>query len=164
MTNNAEDVPGIITSKAGLKYVGVEVDAMKAVAQAYKDRSLQAFQETLDKYKEQLAGDPVVHSHLSVLYDTLMEQNLCRLIEPFSRVEIDHIAKLIELPTDVVERKLSQMILDKKFAGTLDQGTGCLDVFDEPKEDAVYPSALSTFENMSRVVDNLFERSQKIMA
>lgn len=44
MTNNAEDVPSIISSKAGLKYVGMELDAMKAVAKAYQDRSLQEFQ------------------------------------------------------------------------------------------------------------------------
>lgn len=64
----------------------------------------------LEKYKDQLIGDPVVHSHLSVLYDTLLEQNLSRLIEPFSRVEIEHIAKLIELSVDVVEKKLSQVL------------------------------------------------------
>lgn len=57
-----------------------------------------------------------------------------------------------------------QMILDKKFAGTLDQGAGCLDVFEEPAKDEVYPAALTTFSNMGRVVDTLFARSQKIMA
>lgn len=57
----------------------------------------------------------------------------------------------------------AQMILDKKFAGTLDQGAGCLEVFEEAAADGVYPAALDTFSNMSRVVDTLFARSQNIV-
>ncbi|XP_052186487.1 26S proteasome non-ATPase regulatory subunit 11 homolog [Diospyros lotus] len=165
MVNQADDVAGILSSaKVGLQYQGPEVDAMKAVAQAHAKRSLKLFETALRDFKAQLEEDPIVHRHLSSLYDTLLEQNLCRLIEPFSRVEIGHIAELIELPKDHVEKKLSQMILDKKFAGTLDQGAGCLIIFDDPKPDAIYPATLETISNIGKVVDSLYVRSAKIMA
>lgn len=164
MVNQADDVAGVISSKAGLQYVGPELDAMKAVADAYSKRSLKLFETALGDFKAQLEEDPIVHRHLSSLYDTLLEQNLCRLIEPFSRVEIAHIAELIELPIDHVEKKLSQMILDKKFAGTLDQGAGCLVIFDDPKTDAIYSATLETISNIGKVVDSLYIRSAKIMA
>jgi 26S proteasome regulatory subunit N6 len=164
MVSQADDVAGIISSKAGLQYVGPELDAMKAVADAHAKRSLKLFETALRDFKAQLGEDPIVHRHLSSLYDTLLEQNLCRLIEPFSRVEIAHIADLIELPIDHVEKKLSQMILDKKFAGTLDQGAGCLVIFEDLKTDGIYPATLETISNIGKVVDSLYVRSAKIMA
>jgi 26S proteasome regulatory subunit N6 len=141
MVNQADDVAGIISSKAGLKYVGPDVDAMKAVADAYSKRSLKYFETAIRDYKTQLEEDPIVHRHLS-LYDTLLEQNLCRLIEPYSRVEIANVAEMIELPIGHVEQKLSQMILDKKFSGTLDQGAGCLIIFEDSKTEAIFPATI----------------------
>uniref|UniRef100_A0A0D6R5W1 PCI domain-containing protein n=1 Tax=Araucaria cunninghamii TaxID=56994 RepID=A0A0D6R5W1_ARACU len=164
MVNQADDVAGLISSKAGLNYMGVELDAMKAVADAHSKRSLKDFEVALRTYQPQLEEDPIVHRHLSSLYDTLLEQNLCRLIEPFSKVEISHISELIGLPMDTVEQKLSQMILEKKFAGTLDQGAGCLIIFEDPKPDGIFPATLETISNISKVVDSLYVKSAKIMA
>ena len=90
---------------------GQDVDSMVAVAKAYKDRSLQGFQDALALHKEQLVDDPIVDAHLSELYDTLLEGNLARLIEPFSCVEISHLAQLIKLPQALVLSKLSQVSL-----------------------------------------------------
>ncbi|MCO5608433.1 hypothetical protein L7F22_062643 [Adiantum nelumboides] len=164
MTNQADDVAGLISSKAGLKYTGVDLVAMKAVAEAYSKRFLKDFEEALSMYEDQLGEDPIVHRHISSLYDTLLKQNLCRLIEPFLRVEISHVSELIGLPMDMVETKLSQIILDKKSVGTLDQGAGCLIIFDDAKADGIFSATLDTISNISKVVDSLYLRSAKIMA
>ena len=132
---------------------------MGAVAAASGARSLAALQEALQRYAPQLGADPVVAAHLEALYDTLLERNLSRIIEPYSRVQLAHVAALIALPPADVERKLSQMILDKKVAGTLDQGNGCLVVFDDAPEDGVYAGALETIANLGRVVDSLAAKS-----
>lgn len=80
-----------------------------------------------------------------------------RIIEPFSCVEVSHIADLIQLPGKVVERKLSQMILDKKFDGVLDAANGCLHVWDEEVEKKQFDSSLETISQMNKVVSSLFE-------
>lgn len=51
------------------------------------------------------------------------------------------------------------MILDKKIEGTLDQGNGCLILFDEMKCDDLYNNALGLVKNMNVVVDKLFDKA-----
>lgn len=162
MLNLSEDVNSIISGKHATKYAGRDVEAMKAVAKAHEDRSLEAFEQALRTYKDELSNDPIVKNHLSALYDTLLEQNLLRVIEPYSRVEIAHIAKEVRQPVREVEVKLSQMILDKVFHGILDQGAGCLVVYDQPVEDKTYQVTLDTLKHVGNVVDSLYKKANKL--
>ena len=91
---------------------------MKAIAEAGKKRDISIFNITIAKYEDELKKDGVVQNHLKALYDNLLEKNLVRIIEPYSRVQIAHVAETITLPYEIVEKKLSQIILDKKFSGT----------------------------------------------
>ncbi|KAJ9076124.1 26S proteasome regulatory subunit rpn6 [Entomophthora muscae] len=159
MIGLTDDVNSIVSGKLGVKYAGSAIDAMKRVAEAHRNRSLQEFEVVLNEHKAELKNDPIICSHLNALYDTLLEQNLIRVIEPFSRVEIAHVAKLVNLPTGDVETKLSQMILDKAFHGILDQGAGCLIVFDEPQTDKIYDSSLDSLKNMGNVVESLYQKA-----
>ncbi|OWF50782.1 26S proteasome non-ATPase regulatory subunit 11-like [Mizuhopecten yessoensis] len=162
MLNTADEVQAIVSGKLALKYSGPEVEAMKSIATASHKRSLAEFQKTLGTFKPQLEDDPIVNAHLKTLYDNLLEQNLCRIIEPFSKVQVQHIANLIKLPMDTIEKKLSQMILDKKFHGILDQGAGVLVVFDETPVDKTYETSLETIQNMGKVVDALYHKAKKL--
>ncbi|GAA5843857.1 hypothetical protein JCM11251_003535 [Rhodosporidiobolus azoricus] len=160
MLGLSEDVTSITASKTAQRYAGPDVDAMKAVAKAHGERSLGEFERILGERKKELSDDPIIRNHLAALYDTLLEQNLVRIIEPYSRVEIAHVAELVGQPRRDVENKLSQMILDKVFHGILDQGAGCLIVFDEPEVDKTYDTTLETIGQVSQVVEQLFQRTR----
>ncbi|PSN31434.1 26S proteasome non-ATPase regulatory subunit 11 [Blattella germanica] len=162
MLNNPEDVQQIISGKLALKYAGKDIEAMKSVAQASHKRSLADFQQAVKNYKIELEDDVIVRAHLGTLYDNMLEQNLCRIIEPYSRVQVDYISQSIKLPTQQVEKKLSQMILDKKFHGILDQGEGVLIVFEETPVDKTYETALETIHSMGKVVDTLYQKAKKL--
>merc|ERR1711991_92884 len=157
MTGNSDDINQILTNKAALRYSGRQIDAMRAVAVAYKERSLSQFASVQKEFEAEIAGDVVVNAHLAELYSQLLEQNLLRLIEPYSCVEIAHIAKLINLPDNQVERKLSQMILDKRFHGVLDAANGFLHIWGDAPEEQAFSATLETIGQMNKVVTSLFE-------
>ncbi|KAI9223017.1 PCI domain-containing protein [Blastocladiella britannica] len=159
MLSLPDDVTALLTHKVANKYTAIEVDAMKAIATAMQQRSLLDFERSLTQYKAQLHDDPVVRLHLSTLYDTLLEQNLVKVIEPYARVEVAHVAEMVKLPVAQVEQKLSQLILDGKIKGVLDQGVGILVIFDEVKDDATYTAAIDTIKKMGTVVDALYQKA-----
>ncbi|KAH8290745.1 hypothetical protein KR054_005592, partial [Drosophila jambulina] len=162
MLGQSDDVNQIVSGKLAITYSGRDVDAMKSVAEASHKRSLADFQAALKEYKKELAEDVIVQAHLGTLYDTMLEQNLCRIIEPYSRVQVAHVAESIQLPMPQVEKKLSQMILDKKFSGILDQGEGVLIVFEETPVDKTYERVLETIQSMGKVVDTLYQKAKKL--
>uniref|UniRef100_A0A6A7G3P0 26S proteasome non-ATPase regulatory subunit 11A-like n=1 Tax=Hirondellea gigas TaxID=1518452 RepID=A0A6A7G3P0_9CRUS len=162
LTDSPGDVRAIISGKAGLKFAGREVQALQAVAESHKARSLHQFQQNLVDFKDQLVDDPIVHSHLQRVYETLFEKNLLRIIEPFSRVQILHIAKLIDMDAKVVEAKFSEMILDKKLRGILDQGVGDLILYEEVPENKTYEASLGTISELNGVVEQLMQKAQKL--
>ena len=51
-------------------------------------RRIQKFEKALDDFDEVLRGDLFIKSHLEALYDSLLQDNLCKIIEPYSRVEV----------------------------------------------------------------------------
>lgn len=162
MTDAPQDVYSIINGRAGAEYKGRELDAMKAVADAHKARSIHMYRAAYEEFKDQLVDDPVVYAHLSKLYENLLEQNLLKIVEPFSRVQIAHVAKLIDLPLGLVEGKLSQMILDEALSGILDQGSGDLIVFEDAPQDETFDAALETMKELNGVVDKLYQKAKDL--
>uniref|UniRef100_A0A8C8D088 PCI domain-containing protein n=1 Tax=Oncorhynchus tshawytscha TaxID=74940 RepID=A0A8C8D088_ONCTS len=160
MLNLPEEVQGLVSGKLTLRHAGRQTDSLKCVAQASNNRSLDDFEKALTEYRGELRDDSIINTHLTMLYDNLLEQNLIRVIEPFSRVQVS--LQLSILWRGDVERKLSQMILDTQFHGILDQGEGVLIIFDEPAVDTTYEAALETIQNMSKVVDSLYNKAKKL--
>jgi 26S proteasome regulatory subunit N6 len=88
-----DDVPAIVSGKLALRYAGQEIEAMKKVARAAHDRSLADFRRHVAENRGVLDADPVIHAHLDSLYDQMLEQNLLRIIEPYSKVEVSAVSR-----------------------------------------------------------------------
>ena len=156
------DASTLITSRQAVKYAGRDLEAMTAIAKAATQRSLNDFEQVLQDYAAELQTDLLIKYHLHILQEQLLESNLIRIMEPYSCVELQHVADLMELPLPMVEKKLSQMILDDKFQGILDQGKGQLVVYEEGEKDRAMEKGLAVLENMDDVVTTLFERSKAL--
>merc|ERR1712071_111826 len=91
MLNLPDEVTNLASGKLALRHAGPDMESMKAVALAAKARSLADFQVAVKTYKTQLEDDMIIAQHLTTLYSNMLEHNLCRIIEPYSKVQVDYV-------------------------------------------------------------------------
>ena len=139
-----------------------DLEAMIHVSKAAGMKSLETFKFVVTTYSDVFQKDVLIRHNLERLYDKMLEQNLLKIISPYSCVEITYVAERIKLQYDIVERKLSQMILDHRFSGILDQGKGHLIIFPPKKDVSNMTKGLEIIENMSQAVQTLAARAKKL--
>lgn len=130
MSGALDDINGIILGKQGQKYYGPEIKALKSIEEAVREKSVMKLKNNVEANRAYLLDNPFLVHHLNNLHNELLEKNLAKIIEPYSVVEIDYVTSQIGLPLNDILAKLSQMILDKKINGILDQGRGSLIIYE----------------------------------
>ena len=149
-----EEVNNVVLSKQGKDYYGPEVEALRSIESAVKEKSIKLLEDNIAKNKKYFT-DRVINYHISNLHNDLLEKNLIKIIKPYSVVEIDFVTKSIGLNYQDVLNRLRQMILDKKINGILDQGKGSLIIYDVDSANPYLDKSIETFKNLEKVVEAL---------
>ena len=135
LSNKFKEIPTILNAKYIKKLKEHEEDdfvleLLLKVKDIAKNRDVVAYQNLLNSNDKILKDDIFMYKHLSFYYNKLLEQNIMKIIEPYSHVKISFIADKLHFESSLVEDKLRMMILDRKIYGILDHKSGCLVVFD----------------------------------
>ncbi|CAJ0577202.1 unnamed protein product, partial [Mesorhabditis spiculigera] len=154
MLDDSETMKAFLESKACQPYLKEkDIEAMKELSVAFRKRSLAIFQECFAKYPIELKQDLVVHGHSTFLYESVLEKEICRVVEPYSSVEVKHVAERIGLPYERIEKKLDKMILDLKLRGVVNQQQGILMILEPPPSEKTYQKANDLLKALNKVVD-----------
>nr|ACI16036.1 proteasome regulatory non-ATPase subunit 6 [Bodo saltans] len=185
-TDNPDELNTVLQSKSVLEYRGRDLDGLRGIADAYRKKNTHLFNKCLTDFGDAFENDPIINRQLKEMYDQLLERHLLKLVEPYQRVQVSFLAELLELDATVVEARISQLILDKKLRGIVDQQHNCLVVFDEQPSKAstagdggassstaatagtsstnaahattLYQDSLSTMDSLDKVLSAMFEK------
>lgn len=98
---------------------------------ACKKRDLKEYQEILQSNPDLLSADTFINKHLKALYSVLLENNILKIIEPYSNIRIQLISEKINFSLEEIEEKLRKMILDGKIYGIIDNAKHLLIVYEK---------------------------------
>uniref|UniRef100_A0A158P8H1 PCI domain-containing protein n=1 Tax=Angiostrongylus cantonensis TaxID=6313 RepID=A0A158P8H1_ANGCA len=163
MLDEAESIPALLSTKVVQQVRGRDVDAMKHMAEAFKERSLGNFMKCLKDYSKELIDDPVVSAHSKDLRDSMLEKEISRVIEPYSEIDLLHIVRCVGMTQKQVEKALSMMLLDKKFSGVIDQHNGTVRIYQTSHKDKTYEKSVELIRALSKAVDEIYNRAASLL-
>ena len=149
---------GIIYGEQGFSPI------MRQILEANKKKSLVQLEKILSEHGQVIKDNAIITSQITLLYENLLEKNILKLTKPYTKVQLSYLSLKLGVDVKRIEKKISEMILDEKLKGTLDQGIGNLILFRDDELDPMYKNSLQILDNMESVVEALFEKTKKLRA
>lgn len=164
MADAGEDATSLLAGRYGIAYGEGNNSTllMRNMLKAYKEKSVVSLKSVFEENKKDIAADKIISSQTELLFDKLLEQNVVKVVTPYSRIDLEYLTKKLGIEASAVEHKIRQMILDGKLNGTLDQEKNELILFETQEINQSYAASLDILKNMDAVVDALYERSAKL--
>ncbi|ORD94372.1 PSD11 [Enterospora canceri] len=138
LDNKVDELKGLMQNKYVRNLQNENENEMLQVlielAQISKHRDVVKYKGILADRSGLLQQNLFILKHLNLHYNELLNQNILKIVEPYSRVKITFIASKLNFEESLIEDKLRMMILDKAIYGILDHRTQSLILY-EKKED-----------------------------
>ncbi|EDR29741.1 26S proteasome subunit S9, putative [Entamoeba dispar SAW760] len=164
MQQKINEIDFVLSSKNAIGYSDdIEIISIKEVSKAFNARSIEMYNEISKKFNNQLFGDEFVKENLTILYDALVQENIARVLEPYSSIELSHISKLVGMEVHTVEKVISIMILEEKINGIIDQNNGILILYDDVKSNKILSNGITLIEELSKAIDSLNDKAIKVI-
>lgn len=135
-------ITSILNSKYAVKIKDDEyIQLLILINDICNKRDLRHYNEILINNKMLIEADHYIYKHMCDLYDILLQENILKIIEPYSHVKINFIAEKLGFDEVLIENKLGKMILDGTINGVLDHVSRCL-ILNNEKNDETHQNLL----------------------
>lgn len=164
MQKRINDIEGLMINKHIVLYSDdSNVVALNEIAKAYEKRNIDEYNKIIEKYQTELTLDEFVKENLDMLYNELLQENICRILEPYSCIELEHISKIIKIDVHQIEKIIRLMIVEDKINGIIDQNKGILILYEDVDSNRILSSGLTLISELNKLVDTLNEKAVKVI-
>eukprot|EP00915_Cephaloidophora_sp_WS-2016_P006174 GHVH01008145.1.p1 GENE.GHVH01008145.1~~GHVH01008145.1.p1 ORF type:complete len:412 (+),score=86.38 GHVH01008145.1:114-1349(+) len=108
-----------------------------------------------------LQENKIVRGHLEDLEEKLLSDVIVKLLNAYSCCGMAHVAAVLNLEPEVVNRKLTSLILDGKLNASVAEDEDVITVHDPIVEPTAMKDALETLKNLSQACDVIDMIAQK---
>jgi COP9 signalosome complex subunit 2 len=101
---------------------------MVSLKLAFENNDIKAIQDVLNDKNVHLLSDPFINNYLDDLLRSVRLKALEALCKPYKSVKLSFLAATLNVNADEIRSLLSELILEEKIEGQIDQVNGFLEL------------------------------------
>ncbi|KAK9381701.1 PCI domain-containing protein [Kockiozyma suomiensis] len=130
MLSNADDINPFESQETKPYKSNPQIAAMNSLVDAYQRSDIHDFQSVLRQNGGPggIMSDPFIHFYLDDVLRRIRSKFVVNMIAPYSRIEVDYLARTLNITTEEMEDLIVMLILDGQIKGKIDEVTGRLEI------------------------------------